>query len=143
MFKEDYQETFFQEKKFGNQHSNKEEVAEKIDNNNENVGVKTRNVLTEEDKIASVSFKEITDVSVTASNGLEGLRLLDISSFLQGLLTLFHCPQFREVGTILITEDPLKRKGLTSFIQVECTNCDFEYSSYTLRMLAITIRHLR
>ena len=44
---------------------------------------------------------------------------------------LFSCPECQQNGSVFIEEDMLKRKGLASYLMVKCSNCNFNYSTYT------------
>ena len=85
-------------------------------------------VVTEEDKRTSTSAKKIQEVSVANSNILDGFRLVD-ATFFHDIIGLFSCPECQ--GSVYIEEDFLKRKGLASYLKINCSDCPFSYSKYT------------
>ena len=47
---------------------------------------------------------------------------------------LFLSPECQQNGSVFIEEDMLlKRKGLASYLMVKCSNCNFNYSTYTYK----------
>ena len=59
------------------------------------------------------------------------LPMLKVLELLVFYLKLFKCPECQQMGSVLIEEDILKRKGLASNLEVKCSNCTFKCSIYT------------
>ena len=79
-------------------------------------------VVSQEEKQGTVSSKKVVEVpAVESKEIIEGYRLMDMST-LHTLISLLLCPECKN-ASINIGEDPLKKKGLASCIEMKCTNC--------------------
>ena len=90
---------------------------------------KQKSDVTEDDISKTISHKKLQDISPTQSNTLDGFRLTDMS-ILNNLVGLLCCPGCIQ-PSLIIEEDIAKRKGLSSFLTVNCSNCAFSWCSYT------------
>ena len=98
----------------GNQHSSK-----KLDHNKKEV---------------PISHKKVKGVRMLSSKKkVEGFRLLDMV-ILNGFITTLACPDCLEC-TITVNENFTKKKGLSSFLSIECSNCQFSKGSYSSQTL--------
>jgi len=93
------------------------------------------NVVAEEDLNSTISAKKIVDVDADVDDNntdsyLQGYRLIDLS-ILKEIIELFCCPVCKHDGHVSIVENKSKRKGLASFLEIKCINCNFEFKSYT------------
>ena len=97
----------------GNQHS------KKLDHNKKEV---------------PISHKKLTGVrKLSSKKNVEGFRLLDMV-ILDGFITTFACPDCLEC-TLTVNENFTKTKGLSSFLSIECSNCQFSKGSYSSQTL--------
>ena len=69
-----------------------------------------------------VSVKKVHDVKKRKPNRNQGYRLFDIPNF-EDIVTSLACPDCRE-KKLCVEEDSLKKKGLASFISIQCQSRD-------------------
>ena len=121
----------------GNQYTKKKKVSEFPDTtgiagtSSTSSKKKRGSVVTEDDRRKTTSYKKLKNVADSVSNNLEGFRLVDMS-ILKDLLSLLCCPgpECKETS-LIVEEDERKKKGLSSFLTVNCTTCPFSWSSHT------------
>ena len=70
---------------------------------------------------------------LSSKKKVEGFRLLDMV-ILNGFITTLTCPDCLEC-TITVNENFTKKKGLSSFLSIECSNCQFSKGSYSSQTL--------
>ena len=117
-------------KYYGKQYSNKKTVvSDATTEASRSTKSRRTSVVTEDDKKKTASHRKLKNVVSTQSNALEGFRLIDMS-ILHNLLGLLCCPECLEYS-LVIEEDITKRKGLSSFLTVNCSSCPFSWSSHT------------
>ena len=119
-------------KYYGNQYSNKKTVvSDTTTEASRSTKSRRKSVVTEDDKKKTASHRKLKNVVSTQSNALEGFRLIDMS-ILHNLLRLLCCPECLE-HSLVIEEGITKRKGLSSFLTVNCSSCPFSWSSHTCK----------
>ena len=67
---------------------------------------------------------------LSSKKKVEGFRLVDVV-ILNDFITTLACPDCLEC-TLTVNENFTKKKGLSSFLSIECSNCQGSYSSQTL-----------
>ena len=89
----------------------------------------------EKTKTKTVSEKKrkeiVVDVDETLTERPEGYRLFDMNIF-QEILSVVLWAECCNEG-FYVEEDDSKRKGLSNYILVECTNCGFTWQSIHLK----------
>ena len=95
-----------------------------------------KSVVTDEARKATISGKEIADISVPKHNeDFHGYRLIEIT-ILDGLVRRLLCPNCQDFG-LNVYEDDSMRRGMSSFIFIKCRNCNYHDESYTSK----TVEH--
>ena len=76
------------------------------------------------------SLRKVKSVrNLSSKKKLEGFRLFDMS-ILQTFIASLACPECHEC-TLYVSEDYAKRKGLASFVSVNCDSCEYKHECYT------------
>ena len=131
--KESSKKKYRRKRKFCGNQWTKKQVNTEV-NSTPNKTKTGESVVSEADISVTRSAKKVTNIVATEAKGFEGYRLIDVS-VLGEMVDLFSCPECQNNG-LEIHENTLKRKGLSSYIELSCTNCTFKYSTYTSKGLS-------
>ena len=84
---------------------------------------------------ASCSKLADIDINKDKDNLISGFRLLEMS-ILSNVLSLLACPDCYGIGTMKLSDNVQKKKGLSSFLSIICGNCSFIHGFYTSPQVA-------
>ena len=88
-------------------------------------------IVTKADLEKTVSCRKIKEVRPNKiEQSITGYRLLDMT-ILEELINCLLCPECEHLEGLCIIEDCLKRKGIASFISINCSNCSFTIGKYS------------
>ena len=81
-------------------------------------------------KTTTTPHKKVKNVrKLSTKRKLDGYRLVDMDIF-SNIINCLACPKCFD-NNMVVEENYEKKKGLASFIQISCNNCEFSKESYT------------
>lgn len=97
-------------------------------NNADNDTPSTSTSTVSSQKIEEILMKDNDEL--LSENIISGFRLVDMN-ILSSVLTFLACPQCLSTRCLFLHETESKRKGLSSYLQIECIECKFKHGFYT------------